>query len=122
MAAGAAHGFTVAPDGPADSRKAVRVAGNENSGRRSLGQSLLADSLHEHLERAAALLGKDGLTPEEEEWIAGSHELVKRQEVTASKTTLARALLEDDDVTAACLRLATHHGERFGPLIRLAGA
>ena len=86
---------------------------------------MLADALYEHLRKGADLLRArcpGGLGAHEEEWIERCHSLVMTQEIVASKTTLARALLEGDDVTDSCLRLMREHAERYGPVLRVMGA
>lgn len=98
------------------------MAGNRRSGRRPLGESILADALHEHLRRGADVMRSDGLTADEVAWIEGCQALVTQQEMVRSKTTLARALLEGDDVTHACRVLFGEHLEMFGSPVRLAGA
>lgn len=101
------------------------MPGASGSGRRQQGETLFADALHQHLSVGSRMLRdlcRGGLTPEVERWIEASQSLVLRQEIVASRTALARALLEGDDVTPACLRLATQHVERFGPLVRLSDA
>jgi hypothetical protein len=101
------------------------MPGASGSGRKGLGAALLADALYEHLRRGADLLRArcpGGLGANEEEWVEQSHSLVMQKEIDAAKTALARSLLEGEDVTDACLKLAMHSYERYGPLLRLADA
>lgn len=101
------------------------MPGSERSGRKGLGAILLADALYEHLRQGADLLRSrcpGGLGAHEEAWVERSHSLVMQQEIDAAKTALARSLLEGDDVTDACLKLAMHSVARYGPLIRLVEA
>lgn len=101
------------------------MPGTERSGRKGIGESLFAERLYGHLKGMADWLREtfpDGVPAYAEQWIETSHALVMQQEIAASKVTLAAKLLEGDDVTDACLRLAWQHAERYGPILRLAGA
>ena len=101
------------------------MPGTRKSGRKGLGKALLADGLYDHLRRGADLfreLCPGGVGPDVEAWIEASHGLVMQGEIDAAKTALARSLLEGDDVTDACLRLAVASYDRYGPLLRLVDA
>ena len=101
------------------------MPGTRNSGRKGSGAAMLADRCFASMRRGADLMrahSTGGLTPDMEAWIDEVHALVMVAEVYAAKVALARALLDDEDATDACLRLATHSVDRYGPLIRLAEA
>jgi hypothetical protein len=102
------------------------MPGNERSGRKGLGAAMLADRCFVIVRRGADLMrARAAGIPDpdgEAGWIEEAHAFGMVAEMYAAKIAIARSLLDDEDATDACLRLVGHSVDRYGPLLRLAGA